>query len=80
MEKLTHELPGSNIVMSEAFVRGLSSVSPNTVELGHVLFKGQENPVRLHLVPSDALTPEKLQSFLARNILMSGAEDSARAA
>lgn len=80
MEKLTHELPGSNIIMSEAFVKGLSSVSANTVELGDVLFKGQDKPVRLLLVPSDSLTPERLQKFLTQNVQVGCAEEMVRAA
>jgi CheY-like chemotaxis protein len=65
MEKLTHELPGSNIIMSETFLRSLSSPPPNAVELGSILFKGQEKPVQLHLVPSDCVTPHELKTFLA---------------
>jgi FixJ family two-component response regulator/class 3 adenylate cyclase len=63
MEKLTHNLPGSNIIMSDIFLKGLTGKLPNVVELGSVLFKGQEGPVKVHLIPSDALTMNLLESF-----------------
>jgi CheY-like chemotaxis protein len=64
MEKLTHELPGSNIVMSETFLKSLSTPPPNAVALGSTLFKGQESPVQLHLVPSDFVSKDQLNAFL----------------
>ena len=52
MEKLVHQLPGSNIVMSQQFVEALKARPANMVELGRFAFAGQPDPVGLFLIPS----------------------------
>lgn len=52
MEKLMHELPGSNIVMSGTFVEKLKNTRSEFIQLGAHLFHGQKEPVELYLIPS----------------------------
>ncbi len=60
MEKLVHQLPGSNIVMSRAFVSSLKNVPPKIVELGFHRFAGQAEAVDLLIIPSDLATAEDI--------------------
>jgi len=71
MEKLTHELPGSNIIMSDEFVKGITTLNSRVLEIGQVLFKGQDKSVQMHLIPSDALSSEVFAEFRARNVVSS---------
>lgn len=61
MEKLMHELPGSNIAMSKAFVQKLSQEPFGLVDLGSRLLKGQTKPVDLFIKPSDRVRSEELE-------------------
>lgn len=63
MEKLMHELPGSNITMSRAFVEKLSQKPPGLVEIGKHLFKGQNQPVELFVKASDLVKTEDLKQI-----------------
>ncbi len=62
IEKHVHQLPGSNIIMSEIFKVNLSRpVEPIAYPIGSHLFKGQIDPVSLHIVKSSLTTIEDLQ-------------------
>ncbi len=63
IEKLSHELPGSSVMISEGFIKELNSMPPRCFELGSKLFKGQSNPVRLFIKPSDKVNEEILEKF-----------------
>lgn len=78
MEKLMHQLPGSNIILSGQFVRSLKAPPSNLLALGANLFKGQTKPVDLYLIPSFKTTEEDLRKLKAQ--LTSGAPDTAKAA
>lgn len=60
MEKLVHQLPGSNIVMSRTFVSSLKAPPPNAVEIGRHLFTGQNEPVELLIIPSYFVKPDNV--------------------
>ncbi|MES2964668.1 MAG: response regulator [Bdellovibrionota bacterium] len=60
MEKLVHQLPGTNIVMSRGFVDALKVQPPNLVEIGYHLFAGQKEAVPLLIIPSDLAKPADL--------------------
>lgn len=64
MEKLMHQLPGSNITMSKAFVEKLSQEPFGLVNIGERLFKGQINPVELLVKLSDRVKMEELNELL----------------
>lgn len=66
MEKLAHELPGSNVIMSEAFVKHLPDAPEKLVKLGAITLKGQTTPVMLYAFLSDLVTPEVLSQFKAK--------------
>jgi class 3 adenylate cyclase len=52
MEKLMHDLPGSNIVMSKDFVQKLDEFPEGVLELGNFQLKGQSQSVELLIKPS----------------------------
>ncbi len=67
MEKLVHELPGSNIILSGDFVNALKKSPGGAISLGTHLFKGQSRPVELHLIPAfgvDGTLIDQLKSRL----------------
>lgn len=64
MEKMTHSLPGSNIIISDEFLSILEGKLPGTKELGNYLFKGQKNHCRLYLKASDKVTESDMAEFL----------------
>ncbi|MCX7978652.1 MAG: adenylate/guanylate cyclase domain-containing protein [Bdellovibrionaceae bacterium] len=60
IEKFAHELPGTNVIMTQAFVDRLSQPPVGLVLLGDTLFKGQTKPVKILLKPSDQITPKDI--------------------
>jgi CheY-like chemotaxis protein/class 3 adenylate cyclase len=72
MEKLVHALPGSNIIISQSVFDRLGGAQANLVPLGRALLKGQRDDVMLYLIPSDKVTAENLQAFIAQNFGPSG--------
>ncbi len=66
IEKLVHELPGSNIIMTGDFIRHLPEPSPRIVSLGSVPIRGQNKQVELFMLPSDGLSAELLETFKVR--------------
>jgi FixJ family two-component response regulator/class 3 adenylate cyclase len=62
IEKMTHELPGSNIIMTEGFVNSLSQSPGRLVDLGAAKPDGHQD-MRLYLLPSDMVSEEILEAF-----------------
>ncbi|MGZ3768264.1 MAG: response regulator [Bdellovibrio sp.] len=67
MEKLMHQIPGSNITMSKAFADKLTQTPFGLVNIGPHLFKGQNQPVELLVKLSDRVKPDELQKILQSN-------------
>jgi CheY-like chemotaxis protein len=67
MEKLVHELPGTNIILSEDFLRRIPNPPGKIRQLGPTLLKGQSDPSNLFLLPSDLLSDEDIQKFVSKN-------------
>jgi class 3 adenylate cyclase len=63
IEKLVHRLPGTNIILTKAFLDGLSQKPFGLQELGYVLLKGQTQPSQLFLKTSDLVSNEDLYEF-----------------
>ena len=63
IEKLAHQLAGSNIVLTEEFVQNLSAQPFGLRPLGFATLKGQKKPSNLFLRASDMVTPEALLEF-----------------
>lgn len=63
MEKLVHELPGTNIVMSEEFVNNVKSANLKLVELGTTVFPGHSNELKLFIIPSSFVKSEDLDKL-----------------
>ncbi len=61
MEKKVHELPGTNIVMSEAFLKNVKSANLNLVEFGTTVFPGHSEEIKLFLIPSSFVKSEDLE-------------------
>lgn len=64
MEKLMHDLPGTNIVMSKTFLKHMTQ-SPyfSITEIGSYLFKGQKDPVELLVKMSDQVKPDDIEKI-----------------
>lgn len=63
IEKLTHKLPGSNIIMTEAFVQTLSQRPEKLVDVGRFLMRGQDQETQLYLIASDLTRAEDLEQL-----------------
>ncbi|MBY0412981.1 MAG: hypothetical protein K2Q18_02390 [Bdellovibrionales bacterium] len=63
IESLTHTLPGSNIAMSEAFVKSLNLTLEETHYLGVFKLKGQERDIGVYVVKDERVTMEHLNVF-----------------
>jgi class 3 adenylate cyclase len=63
IEKMTHLLPGSNIILTEAFVNTLSQQPKNMIELGCVKVHGYREEVVLYVIASDQLTDKHIDQF-----------------
>ncbi|MGE0173092.1 MAG: response regulator [Oligoflexales bacterium] len=63
IEKMSHLLPGSNIIMTEAFVKTLSSSPKNMLELGYVNVRSYREEVLLFAIGSDQLTEKSIDQF-----------------
>jgi CheY-like chemotaxis protein len=68
IEKLTHELSGTNIIMSKAFLDGLAEKPAKYDSLGFATLKGQPTPVELFLIRSDRVSEVELSTFLAAQL------------
>ncbi|MGE4132241.1 MAG: response regulator [Bdellovibrionales bacterium] len=67
MEKFTHQLPGTNIVMSKDFYGHLSNPPDSKItDIGSHLFKGQTKPVDLVLIKSDLAKDEQIQQIIPK--------------
>jgi len=64
MEKLTHKLPGSNIIVSQEFFNQLAHKPMKYIELGEILFKGQKEAISLMIIPSDQIDEGKIEYFM----------------
>lgn len=66
MEKLTHSLPGSNIIVSRDFLDRIEGSSTSEVfHLGKKQMKGQADEIDLYLIPSDHVDQHQLDAFKA---------------
>lgn len=63
IESISHKLPGSNIVISEALRARLDLKQQSFIELGSYVFKGQTVPALVHLVKSDKASQDDVQRF-----------------
>jgi FixJ family two-component response regulator/class 3 adenylate cyclase len=63
IEKITHPVPGSNIIMSGQFCQNLKSVPLNKVSLGSKTFAGHKEAVELFLIPSSGATKEDIEKI-----------------
>ncbi len=65
MEKLTHKLPGSNIVFTKDFESNLKSQLPDQDlrDIGSHLFKGQKESFELKIIKSRLATEEDVDSL-----------------
>jgi FixJ family two-component response regulator/class 3 adenylate cyclase len=64
IEKLTHKLPGSNIIMTEEFVKSMGPIHGVT-PIGAFLLKGHAEPRTLFLKRSDLTTEAQIAAFVA---------------
>ena len=77
IEKLIHDLPGSNIVFSKNFSERVDSIPPNAIDLGLVQSEKMKQPRHLIILPSYFVTPEVVEKFKEK---FGVKDDQARAA
>lgn len=65
MEKLTHQLPGTNIIMSDSFLNSLLNKPTDVISLGNIGIKGKDQKTGLYLLKSDQLKDEDLSGLLS---------------
>lgn len=63
IEKLVHTLPGTNIILTQAFLERLSQKPFGLQELGFAHLKGQNHPTQLYIKTSDLVSTEQLAEF-----------------
>jgi YesN/AraC family two-component response regulator len=63
IEKLTHQLPGSNILITKEFFDELKNPDPGLQYVGKCLPKGAKEPVSLYLYKSSLVSNEDLDEF-----------------
>ena len=78
MEKIVHQMPGSNIVMSRDFVDALKARPHPMIELGFYEFAGQTKSVELFLIPSYHATAEDVARLRAKAVAPTASESSAK--
>jgi len=66
MEKLVHELPGSNIIMTQPFLSKLPEPPVRLKRLGWIQLKGQAGTTEAHMLVSDKVNPAELEKFMAK--------------
>jgi class 3 adenylate cyclase len=66
IEKLSHELPGSNVIMSGQFYRQLKSPPEDAIRLGQYQLRGQPAPVELWLLKSSHAKDEHIEALRAQ--------------
>lgn len=79
IEKLAHALPGSNIILTNEFVRNLSSSPFGLQPLGDTILKGQRKPSSLFIKASDLVTTELIER-LKSSLTSSSADPSTNVA
>lgn len=80
MEKLVHELPGSNVIMSDSFLKRLPDAPARVQRLGMTTFKGQSNPIELHILLSDQVSADALDAFKKKYFSVIGTSEEPLAA
>lgn len=64
IEKLTHRLPGTNIILTRSFLDLLGTLPQNMKALGLVRIDGYPRPLELFLLPSDMVSQSVFEKFL----------------
>lgn len=67
LEKLVHKVPGTNIVMTEDFVRAMKAPPAQMISLGAHRFSGRSEPIGAYLLPSDQVTEAHVQEIREGN-------------
>jgi FixJ family two-component response regulator len=63
IEKLTHPLSGTNIIMTKPFVESLGQTPPAAAPLGEWAFSGHDGAVELFLLPSSEATEAEIDAL-----------------
>jgi CheY-like chemotaxis protein/class 3 adenylate cyclase len=69
IEKITHILPGSNMIMTADFVAALSVCPVNLFDLGQHKLKGQQIPVQLFLKSGDKTPALLVEHLIAQAVV-----------
>lgn len=66
MEKIVHDLPGTNIIMSANFVKNIKEDQTKLHHLGGIVFRGQKDSVELYLISSDKVSQTDIENLKAK--------------
>ncbi|AZZ36819.1 hypothetical protein CIK05_08460 [Bdellovibrio sp. qaytius] len=67
LESFTHQLPGSNVAISESFSNALAGKLPQVKDLGNFQLKGQKSLTKIYLKASDQVTDEHIAELIQKN-------------
>jgi class 3 adenylate cyclase len=67
IESFIHLLPGTNVAMSEKFVRSLNFGTEGFVHLGRFKLKGQKELTNIYILPNPKVSPEILQHYFQQS-------------
>lgn len=66
LESFTHQLPGSNVAISETFSNALAGKLPQVKDLGSYQLKGQKSLTKIYLKASDQVTDEHIAELVRK--------------
>lgn len=69
LESFTHQLPGSNVAISESFSSALAGKLPQIKDLGSYQLKGQKSPTKIFLKASDQVKDEHITELMQNSEL-----------
>lgn len=67
LESFTHQLPGSNVAISESFSDALAGKLPQVKDLGSFQLKGQKSLTKIYLKASDQVTDEHIAELVQKS-------------
>lgn len=79
IEKLTHSLPGSNVAMTDEFLKTLSQQPAGVIDIGDHQFKGQKGPSKIWLKVSDRVNPSEISSLISKGLDFAEPEGGSKA-
>lgn len=71
LEGFTHQLPGSNVAISETFAKAIIDKLPQAKDLGSFQLKGQKSLTKIYLKASDQVTEDQIKEIKRKSVVYS---------